>query len=182
MKNDKIANLIDDFLRNIDWQKHYTNLEAWIKDNASAISEKLGVTKEWIVENSQELTKECINLFQELKSDFAIGLSEIKHEWQGCIDEINSTFDKPEHLIKINEDFLNMAKLLKAIKDNIVSGSNGVAVLMKKTDNRYIFYICYLKNNVILPNTDNNHIIIISESIARDVERNFEKSPIIILK
>lgn len=182
MQSNNIANLIDGFLKNIDWQKHYNNLEVWIKDNASAIGEKLGVTKEWIVENSQELTKECINLFQELRSDFSIGLSEIKSEWKSCIDEINSTFEKPEHLIKINEDFLNMAKLSKVIRDNIVPGSNGVAVFMKKTDNRYIFYICYLKDNVILPNAENNHIIILSESIARDVEQHFEKSPIIILK
>ncbi len=182
MQNNNITNLIDSFLKNIDWQKHYKNLESWIKDNASAIGEKLGVTKEWIVENSEELTKECINLFQELKSDFSNGLSEIKSEWKSCIDEINSAFEKPEHLIKVNEDFLNMSKLSKVIKDNIVPGSNGVAILLKKTDNQYIFYICYLKDNVILQNKENNHIIILSEAISRDVEQNFAKSSLIILK
>ena len=111
MQNNNVANLIDDFLKKIDWQKHYNNLAFWIKDKASAISEKLGVTKEWIVENSEELSKECINLFQELKTDFSKGISEIKSEWKSCVDGINSAFEKPEHLIKINEDFLNMSKL-----------------------------------------------------------------------
>ncbi len=182
MQKNNVGDLINSFLKNIDWQKHYNNLESWIKDNASAISDKLGVTKEWIIENSAELTKECNSLFKELKSDFSSGLTEIKSEWRSCIDEIYSAFEKPEHLIKINEEFLNMSKLSKVIRDNIVSGSNRVAVLLKKTDNQYIFYICYLKDNVILPNKENNHIIMLSEAISRDVEQNFEKSSIIILK
>lgn len=182
MRNDKFVNLIDGFLKKIDWQKHYNDLEKWIKENASAIGEKLGVTKEWILENSDELKNECVNLFQELKSDFSNGISEIKNEWNNCIDEINSTFEKPEHLVKINEDFLNMSKMSNLIRDNIVPSSNGVAVLLKKTDKYFIFYICYLKDNTILPNKKNKHIIILSEAISRDVEQNFVKSSIIILK
>lgn len=182
MNNNQMTLLIENFLKEIDWQKHLDNLEEWVKENASSIGEKIGVAKEWVVEHSTELKEECTNLFFELSSEFSEGMSEIREEWKKVITDINSTFEKPQNLVKVNLDFVNFSKLLQIIKENIVKGSNQAALYLKKTDKDFIFYICYLKDHNVLDNKENNHIIVITEAISRDVEQQFKDSNLIIIK
>ncbi len=174
--------IVDDFLKNVDWQKHLDNLEDWLRENAEVIADKIGVAKEWVAEHATELKEECTQLFFELSSEFSEGMSAIQQEWKKAITDINKSFEKPKNLNKINLDLVNFSSLQQIIRENVAKGANGAALFLKKTDKNFIFYLCYLKDNSILANENNNHVIVISEAISRDVEEKFKKSNLIIIK
>lgn len=81
----------------------------------------------------------------------------------------------------IKEEFLKLDRLVEIAKANIVPNSNQIAAILKKGDNSTIIYLAYCKDKELLPEKDNNYVIIEAEGINREIENLFGDNELIIL-
>ena len=181
-KSNPIQEIALELVNKIDWDRQFDNLRTWIKENAGTISDKLNIAKEWILENADEIQDECIKQYNQLLIEFKEGIEDLKIALKEAINDINSPLEKARNLKKFEYEVLNKTIINDIIRANIVPGSNQVAVYRRLSNNKIIFYICYLKNNKIIENEDNIHIIIKTDQTTHDLEKIFNDNKLIILK
>ena len=154
----------------------------WLSKHTDYVSKALNVGKEWVIEHAQEIKDEIIKQYPKFKEELLEGISELHSEIKNVIKDATAPVEKAQNLKKVNCELLNNAKLMQLVKDNIVEGSNQAGVYLKRGKNCYYIYVCYLKDNNIIRNSENNQIIITAEGISRDIENYFKDSSLIILK
>jgi hypothetical protein len=109
----------------------------------------------------------------------------LEEVWQMLISSYNENSKESMsnvHKIVKEKDLLKKDDLVEAARENIVSGSDGVCAMLKKTDSKVFVFLAYLKDKELLPSDTNTYVILKAEAIARDVEVLFSNNELIILK
>lgn len=117
---------------------------------------------------------------------FGIWISTV--DWEKKIDTFFSEHlppDIPENvkITKVEKELIDKTNLFEIAKQNIVPNSNEVlAIFNDKGKNAYYLYLAYSKDKEMLPQEENNFIIIKAEAVSKDLQSLFEGHELIILK
>ena len=109
-------------------------------------------------------------------------------DWEKKIDVFFSEPFFPEipqnvKITKLEKELMNKANLIEIAKQNIVPNSNEVlAMLNDKGKNAYYLYLAYSKDKEMLPQEENNYVIIKAEGVTKDLQSLFDGHELIILK
>lgn len=109
-------------------------------------------------------------------------------DWEKKIDDLFSGPFFPEipenvKITKVEKELMNKANLIEIAKQNIVPNSNEVlAMLNDKGKNAYYLYLAYSKDKEMLPQEENNYVIIKAEGVTKDLQSLFDGHELIILK
>ena len=79
-------------------------------------------------------------------------------------------------------DILDKKTLVDFAKKYIVNGSNEIVAMKVIEEDAILIYLAYSYDRQLLPPSDNNYLIIKSNSLDSDVEDLFNNSDLIILK
>ena len=109
-------------------------------------------------------------------------------DWEKKIDNFFSESFFPEipenvKITKVGKELVNKADLIEIAKQNIVPNSNEVLVMLNdKGKNAYYLYLAYSKDKEMLPQEENNFIIIKADGLTKDLQSLFDGHELIILK
>lgn len=109
-------------------------------------------------------------------------------DWEKKIDNFFSESFFPEipenvKITKVEKELVNKADLIEIAKQNIVPNSNEVlAMLNDKGKKAYYLYLAYSKDKEMLPQEENNFIIIKADGLTKDLQSLFDGHELIILK
>lgn len=83
----------------------------------------------------------------------------------------------------VEVEMLTKEKLVEIAKQNIVPNSNQVAATINdKSSNVYYVYLAYVKDRTLLPNEENNFVIIKADGLNKEALNLFADNELIILK
>ena len=92
-------------------------------------------------------------------------------------------FPNDINIIPIEKEFLTKEALLEIAKQHIIPNSNEVlAMIGKESSKHYYIYLAYSKDREMLPQEENNFVIIKTDGLSKDVHDLFNQHELIILK
>lgn len=125
-----------------------------------------------------ENNKEAINSFAKKVKD---GINKFDDFLD--VDEKGSKTESEiaANIIPMEVELLTKDKLVKAIKDHIVSDANGVATYLKKDKAHIYVYTAFVKGDDLLPVESNVYLIFTADGMSRDLESMFGENDLIVL-
>lgn len=81
----------------------------------------------------------------------------------------------------VEVEMLTKSSLVDIAKKNIVVGSNQVAVMKSETDKAYFVYLAYLNGDELMPNNENNFVVVKAEALSKEVISLFADKELRIL-
>lgn len=153
--------------------------------------EKIKETFKRFVDKFQEKFVDCLKDFEEAwpevvqaSNEFKQGVTEdCKKEWSDFIKGITNVFSYDNvRIVRIQDKDLDLNKLSKVIRENIVESSNEVYALKKAKDDQICIYLAYGRNGEMLDKESNCYVVLVTKSLKEDVLNLFNESELVIIK
>lgn len=145
----------------------------------------MNVVSENIIDTSIEQIDEMIEVaIDKLIEHGGKIVGKIQKEYMPLLDDMlkNLSGELKGYAFGKEVGLLDMKTLVDFAKSYIVPMSNEIVAIKTKQSDGFYVYLTYSRDRQLLPTKDNKYLIIKAQALAKDVEKLFAESELVILK